>query len=74
MEVFFYKYLGAAKKDTFSNPEFINDLLEKKCRLLQKLMDTEDKDTLCFNALIMEYEKDKTLFQRQINRLKKERE
>ena len=66
MDVFFCKYLGGAKKDKFPNPEFINDLLERKRRLLQKLLYTEDKDDFNFNTLIMEYEKDKALFQRQI--------
>ena len=73
MDVFLCKYLGGAKKDKFSNLGFINDLLERKRRLLQKLLDAEDKDTFNFNTLIMEYEKDKALFQRQINKLKKER-
>ncbi len=73
MDAFFCKYFGEAKKNKFPNPEFISDLIEKKRRLLQKLLDAEDKDTFNFNTLIMEYEKDKALFQRQISKLKKER-
>nr|WP_312058993.1 hypothetical protein [Fervidobacterium pennivorans] len=70
MEKFFCKYLRGANRCGLSSPEFISDLLEKKRRLLHELLDAEDKHDFSFKTLLVEYEKDKVLFQRQINKLK----
>lgn len=72
MDLFLRKYLADTKKKALTNFEFVTDLLNKKLSVLHNLMDVEDKDTYRNNRMIMEYEKDKALFRREINRLMEE--
>lgn len=51
------------------NQEFYSNLIYSKIDLLDGLIRVGEKDNKRRNALLLEYEKDKALFEREINRL-----
>lgn len=52
------------------NKGFVSKLLISKIDLLDKIIKTGEKDDEKYKALLMEYEKDKALFNREINQIK----
>jgi len=52
------------------NNLFISKLIYYKIQLIDNLIISGETDNEKYNALLLEYEKDKVLFQREINRLK----
>lgn len=52
------------------NSPFISKLISSKVQLLDGLIKNGERDNERYNALLLEYEKDKVLFEREINRLK----
>ncbi|MCQ8105155.1 hypothetical protein NP590_13650 [Methylomonas sp. SURF-2] len=55
-----------------NNNDFFSNLILSKIDLLDKIIETGVKDSENYNALLMEYEKDRALFKREIIRLKGE--
>ena len=53
-----------------SNQGFYFKLISSKIRLLDELIQVGVRDTEKYNALLLDYEKDKVLFEREMNRLK----
>lgn len=49
---------------------FVCELISSKIKLIDGLIKKSEEDNGRYNALLLEYEKDKTLFEREINRLK----
>lgn len=49
---------------------FTADLISSKIKFIENLITKGEKDNDRYNGLMLEYEKDKTLFQREINKLK----
>lgn len=52
------------------NYPFISRLISSKIFLIDSLIKKGEKDNEKYNALLLEYEKDKALFEREISRLK----
>lgn len=52
------------------NHFFISKLISSKIQLIDGLIRRSERDNDKYNALLLEYEKDKVLFEREINRLK----
>lgn len=52
------------------NHSFISRLISSKVQQIDSLIDKGERDNEKYNALLLEYEKDKVLFEREINRLK----
>jgi hypothetical protein len=52
------------------NHSFVSKLISSKIQLIDSLIRKGEKDNEKYNALLLEYEKDKALFEREINRLK----
>lgn len=51
------------------NKNFYSNLIASKIELLNKVIETGEQDNKKYNSLLLEYEKDKVLFQREINRI-----
>ena len=54
------------------NQGFYSNLISSKIRLLEELIQVGVRDSEKYNALLLEYEKDKVLFEREMNRLKED--
>lgn len=52
------------------NHSFISKLISSKVQLIDGLIRSGERDNEKYKALLLEYEKDKVLFEREINRLK----
>jgi hypothetical protein len=52
------------------NHSFIAELISSKIQLIDGLIRSGERDNEKYSALLLEYEKDKALFEREINRLK----
>lgn len=52
------------------NHSFISKMISSKVQLIDGLISRSERDNEKYNTLLLEYEKDKVLFEREINRLK----
>jgi hypothetical protein len=64
------KTISSAGEIDQYNPSFISKLIFSKVQLIDCLIKGGERDNEKYNALLLEYEKDKALFEREINRLK----
>lgn len=52
------------------NQQFYSKLISSKINLINTIIHSSERDNEKYNSLLLEYEKDKVLFEREINRLK----
>lgn len=64
------KTIGGFGEINPQNQRFYSKLISSKIELINTIICSGERDNEKYNSLLLEYEKDKVLFEREINRLK----